>query len=100
MDNSWVNVGARCVCVDARPGMMNAGTSPLRAGENYTISEVSDGLPIGVQIAEMKFGDGEYLFAWRFRPLTTSESDAELFADIARHAKIDMLADTINELAL
>lgn len=104
MSYLWAAPGVRCVCVNDRgwvdhcePDVSCPG--PV-AGERCTITGVHIdpfvGICIKLQGYPMPDNDGYVVYS--FRPLTTAERDAELFGDIARHARLDGLAERLNAL--
>ena len=99
MDNSWVRDGARCVPVkSSKIWRDRLGNEFPHGPSNGDILTVKGVVTLHSIVAIVIVGHDGLWLASNFRPLTTAESDAELFADIARHAAIDTLMGELSSV--
>jgi len=70
---SWARVGAKVVCVDARPGTRN-GAGGLVEGAEYTLSHVYVSIQGNAACKVTAFPNGRLRLS-RFRPLVSQADD-------------------------
>lgn len=102
--NSWAKIGAKCVCVDARPGGATKGvaTVHLIEKEEYTIEAIewNEFSVPAVKVSGNGYTAEAMRWGWlrlsRFRPLVTERDDVEMFEKLAGETKVDLLLDALN----
>lgn len=83
-------VGQKVVCVDAQrqggdpPYAVKGGIYEITGMDIYPRTGV-----LGLQFAELEMSGGQFLFAWRFRPLTDRKTSIEIFTRMLKPAGVD-----------